>query len=438
MKRSVLQDVAGDMVVSRSWAAWLTAIVIGLAGLVYGRFAVIEPGRDWDQSDLAINYSAAKVLSAGGSIYEAAALRAAHTQFIGEPGVLFQALFLTYNNPPTTALLMWPLAQLPFSAARWGLVLINNAAYLLAIALLLKHLSASRPALAVCGLLGLLVFYFPIRQSFGLGQINGVIALLLATAVMAAGRSRDSWAGALIALAAAIKISPALLLGYFVVQRRWRVWPGVLATLIGLGVATLIAVGPATVWQFVAEVLPEVGRGSAAYPNQSLLGALYRFWVPPSAMQTAGAMGDYPLPRAVWLAGSIGLAAITLRATGRVRLEGRSEQAVALSSYIVLAMLIGNIAWDHYALWLIVPVVALVVDWFQTRRPAGWMFWPVFCAAVLAINLPVPIQASLGAALGPIGTSLTTWGTLLLWGVMMARLWRRSGRGCVTADHLAG
>jgi len=118
MKRSVLQDVAGDVVVSRSWAAWLTAIVIGLAGLVYGRFAVIEPGRDWDQSDLAINYAAAKVLSAGGSIYEAAALRAAHTQFIGEPGVLFQALFLTYNNPPTTALLMWPLAQLPFSAAR--------------------------------------------------------------------------------------------------------------------------------------------------------------------------------------------------------------------------------------------------------------------------------------------------------------------------------
>ena len=120
------------------------------------------------------------------------------------------------------------------------------------------------------------------------------------------------------------------------------------------------------------------------------------------------------------------------------RLTVAHGQALALSSYIALAMLIGNIAWDHYALWLIVPVVALVVDWFQTRRPAGWMFWPVFCAAVLAINLPVPIQASLGATLGPIGTSLTTWGTLLLWGVMMARLGRRSGRGCVTADHPAG
>ncbi len=411
-----------------SWTMWTVLAICGLACVVYLRFAIIEPGRDWDQSDLAINYSAAMVLRAGGSIYDNHALANAHAKYIGEPGLLYQALFLTYNNPPTTAVLMSPLTLLPFSAARWALVAINNTLYLLAIILLLRELSAPPVAVIVCWLLGVLGFYFPIRQSFGLGQINGVLVAALAVAMIAAVRGRDELAGVFIILAATIKISPALMLGYFIAQRRWRVWRGAIVMSIVVVMLTVIATGGETVRYFVATILPEVGRGSAAYPNQSLLGALYRFFVPMSAIQTSGAIGDYPLPRLLWLGSSIGLAAVTLWVTARARLDAKSNQAVALSGFIGLGVLTGSVAWDHYALWLVVPTIALIVNWFQDRWLIGSIFWPLLGVAVIAINLPVPIQAGLHSSLGAIGTSLTTWGTLVLWGLTGWRVWRLPAR----------
>jgi alpha-1,2-mannosyltransferase len=243
----------------------------------------------------------------------------------------------------------------------------------------------------------------------------------MAAALIATLDRRDGWAGALIVLAASIKISPILLLGFFIAQKRTRVWLGVILSSLIVLALMIVTVGWEAVWYFITSILPIVSRGSASYPNQSLLGAIYRFVVPAVAIDNQSAMGDYPAARLVWLIISALLLAMTFYLVVRSDLQTPASIAVAFSAFSVLGLLIGSLAWDHYLLWLVVPMVAVVVDWFQTRWLRAAIFWLMLITGLLAINIPTPLQADLYSSLGPIGTSLSTWGMM----VVLLLIWRR-------------
>jgi hypothetical protein len=402
---------------------WIGAIIVLVPVLlIYARFAIVEPIQNWQADDLAINYSAATVLRSGGFMYDAETLRAAHAVHIGPPGSLYTVLFLTYNNTPATALLFWPLTFLTFPAAQTVFVLVNNACYLLGIGLTLYMLRAGPLEVILSVTFCLLLFFYPIRQTFGLGQMNGVLVGLMAVALALALQQRDAWSGSFVVLAAALKISPIVLLGFFIAQRRWRVLLG--AGLTGLGVlsAMVIFTGWDAVLHFVTQILPTVGRGSAAFPNQSLLGALYRLSVPLAAIQSSDAIGDYPVIRAVWLVSAIGVLALTWWMTARAQLTDRSQVALGVSVFIVAGLLAGGLAWDHYLLWLALPVIVLIVDWFQMRWLKATGFWVLLLAALVAINLPIPLQAALYRSIGPLGSSISVAGLVGLWLLMLGRL----------------
>jgi Glycosyltransferase family 87 len=182
----------------------LTISLLVAASISYARFAIVEPIFNWEASDLAINYSAVVVLREGGSIYDSTALRQAHEAHIGPAGTLYQAAFLSYINPPTTALFFWPLSFLPFPAAQTIFVLLNNAAFLIAMGLVLYRLRASPLVVLICVVMGTHLFFYSIRQTFGLGQMNGILAAIMAAALIATLDRRDSWAGIWIVVAASV------------------------------------------------------------------------------------------------------------------------------------------------------------------------------------------------------------------------------------------
>jgi hypothetical protein len=402
---------------------WI-AVVVVLAPvlLYYVRNAIVEPIQNWQADDLAINYSAAIVLRSGGFIYDAQALRAAHEARIGPAGNLYAALFLTYNNTPATALLFAPLSLLPFNTAQTVFVIINNVLYLAGIGLTLFALRAGPIETLLIVVFSTGLFFYAVRQTFGLGQMNGLIVFLLALALLLVVQGRDGWSGAVIACAAVLKIGPLLLLGFFVARRRWR---GLLGALIAGGallVIMLIGAGGNSLLHFTTQILPTVGRGSAAFSNQSLLGALYRWVVPAADMRLADTPGDYPLIRAAWLLISIGIGVITLWLVARASLNDRAQNAIGFSSFIVAGLLIGGLSWDHYLLWLCVPISALIVDWFRHRwlRPIG--FWTIFLIALALLSIPVPYQEALYRSIGPLGSALMTWGLAVLWGLLLLRL----------------
>lgn len=407
----------------RSWrTALIVAVILLPVWLIYAQFAVVEPIQKWAADDLAINYSAAAVLRSGGLLYDADALRAAHESHIGPPRGLYSVLFLTYNNTPGTALLFWPLTYLDFATAQTVFVILNNVLYVSGIGLVLYALRARAGEVMLCVTICLLAFFYAARQTFGLGQMNGVLVFLMAAALALTLSRRDVAAGGVIAVAAILKISPVLLLGFFVAQRRWRALWGAVAAGAALLAVMLIGAGQPALGHFVTQIMPALGRGSAAFPNQSVLGTLYRLVVPLAEIQSSGAMGDYPAVRALWLVIAIGLAVTTLVLTARARLAERGHVAVAFSVYIVLGLIAGGLAWDHYLLWLALPVCALIVDWFRDRwlRPIG--FWGPFILALFAISVPTPILEQFYFSIGALGAALPLIGLLMLLGLMWRRL----------------
>jgi hypothetical protein len=404
---------------------WMGAIIVlAPVFLIYARFAIVEPIQNWHADDLAINYSAALVLRSGGFLYDAASLRAAHAAQIGAPGDLYTVLFLTYNNTPATALLFWPLTFLTFPTAQLVFVLVNNLLYLLGIGLTLYMLRAGPLEVILSVTFCTLLFFYAVRQTFGLGQMNGVLVGLMAVALALTLRQRDLWAGGLITLTAVLKISPIVLLVFFIARRRWRALWG--AGVMGLGVvsALVIFTGWDNVRHFATQVLPAVGRGSASFPNQSMLGALYRFSVPLVTIQSSDTIGDYPVIRAIWLVSALGVVAATWWITARAHLTARSRVAVGWCVFIVAGLLVGGLTWDHYLLWLALPVSVLIADWFQEHWSNAVGFWTILLVALGAISLPIPWQAALYHSIGPLGSSLSTYGLLGLWLLMLYRLRR--------------
>ena len=394
---------------------WLVGVSVAAMLIIYARFAIVEPLQVWDMSDFAINYAAATVLREGGDIYNVDALRAAYEAHIGPSGDLFQGLFITYNNLPTTALLFWPLAGLPYKTAQWVFTLINNVLYLTGMGWLLRTLKARPLAVLWCAAVGLLILFYPLRQSFGLGQMNGLLVFLLAGALIATVQRRDALAGASIVLAAALKISPIVLLIFFIVQRRYRAVVGAAVAGVVISVMTWLAVGSSTVQRFITEVLPAVGRGSAALPNQSVLGAIYRFSVPASGWSMATVVADDPIARLIWIMAAAGVLIVTGVWVARARLTTRTQAAVALSGLLVAGLLAGSLTWDHYLLWLSVALCAVSVDWFNAAWLKPTRFWPILLGSLILISVPIPYQANAATVLGPIGSSLSTLGMILVW-----------------------
>lgn len=125
-----------------------------------------------------------------------------------------------YLYPPLLAIVLAPLSQLPFPTAYRVWVVLQQVFLVGTLLLLARSLPMfgrwSLPILTV-----LACNMYPFYLSNDMGQVNVLILLLVAAALDGAIRGRMFFAGVMIGIATMIKISPLLLIGLFVLQRRW-------------------------------------------------------------------------------------------------------------------------------------------------------------------------------------------------------------------------
>ena len=131
-----------------------------------------------------------------------------------------------YLYPPFLAILMRPLALLPFDAvaALW------LAASIVAVALTVRRAGFREPVVIALGLLAL-----PILWSLSIGQVEPFITLLMAFGTPVG-----------IGMATSIKLVPVLVAVYWVLRRDWRALGRLAATLAVLGVFQLVLEPEAT------------------------------------------------------------------------------------------------------------------------------------------------------------------------------------------------
>lgn len=244
-------------------------------------------------------------------------------------------LSLPFVYPPIAAGLMMPLALVPFNVASITLTVLTIALLAVTLTIVLDSLGLSRRWLV---LFPVALMMEPVRATLAFGQVN-VILMALVAADCLAGKTR--WPrGILVGLAAAIKLTPAAFVLFFLLRRDYRA--ALNATLAFL-VAT--ALGFVMSWKEslafwtheVFHTADKVGVDYIGKVSQSIFAVLTRM-------------------DAVQLGPMLAVGVICLTIAGM----RRAEPTLALAVNSLAMLLVSPISWSHHWVWcvLIVPAFA--------------------------------------------------------------------------------
>jgi alpha-1,2-mannosyltransferase len=268
---------------------------------------------------------------------------------------------LPFTYPPFAAIVMVPLAVLPYSVAFAILTAISVPALVIALRVVLGRLWpgwSDRRVWVVATVVTAAAtqLFWPVIRTLTSGQVNLILMALVTVDLLRPGRRR----GMLLGIATGIKVTPVIFIVYLGLTRRWRE----AATAAGTAAATVlvgVVLAPGASVRYWTHLLFEPGRvGPQEYvSNQSLHGMLTRLTGGPD--------------RAVvpWLAlelivGCWGLVMAYLA-------HRRGDEVLAVLLTAVTGLVVSPISWVHHWVW------ALPVGLLLWRR-----CWP---AAVLWLVL---------------------------------------------------
>ncbi|MFE3752843.1 glycosyltransferase family 87 protein [Nocardia tengchongensis] len=175
-----------------------------------------------------------------------------------------------YLYPPSGTLLISPLAILDPDKSRWGFILVNAIAILLAWYLLLKLFDYTLKSVAAPALLLGMFASETVTNTLVFTNINGCLFLSMMVFIHLILKRKDLWAGVALGLAIAVKgplLAPLLLIP--LARGQWRVF----ITALGIPVALNLIAWPLIVdyKQFWSHTLPYLTE-SRDYFNSAIVG----------------------------------------------------------------------------------------------------------------------------------------------------------------------
>jgi alpha-1,2-mannosyltransferase len=338
---------------------------------------------------------------------------------------------LPFIYPPFAALLLSPLALVPWPVAWAGLLGMSALALgvtLFAVARRLWPSGGRGGALSVASIAlpvalfvtpnnpidferpteGLTYGLEPVVQTIEFGQVNLLLMALVAVDCLA---RRPAWPrGLLIGVAAAIKLTPAAFVLFLLLRRDRRAAvtaavTGVAATAVGFVVA------PRESWEFWLGGPAGGVSGSPFFTNQTFQAVLVRAGV------------DGPARTVAWL---VLCAALLVLVAPVIR---RAPAPLALVATAGVALLVSPTSWSHHWVW-VAPALLVAAATAWRARSAGWAAVTVLAAAVFVVaphrlGLPRAGEAELGwSPWQQVVGSTYVWFTVLLL-VALAVRWRR-------------
>ena len=252
---------------------------------------------------------------------------------------------LPFTYPPFAAVLLSPLALLSDTQAQVLMALVTPLTVAVA-GWAMAHGAGLRGRAAVglapwaaAGALWLQ----PVWRTMDYGQVNGILlALVLVDVLVVPPR----WRGLACGVAAALKVTPAIVLLWFLLRRDARG-----AALMTGGALAATAVGalafPHDTWVYATRAMWEPARtgDTVVGESQSLRGMLERW---------TGWESVTPL-WAVALA-VLGVGAVVLAR----RYLARGEEVAALAVVLVAGLVASPVTWDHHWVWCLLVVALLV------------------------------------------------------------------------------
>ena len=329
----------------------LQAASVGAALAIYG---IVLSQSGLAHQDFGVYLGAARDLWHGQPLY---------TAFLHHP-FPDPTLRPAYIYPPVFAVLVAPLGLLPDGMASLVWLLLGQAALAASIVIVLR---GWRPrGWAVVAVLCATLTFYPLWVDAVQGQANLPVLLLVTIGIAGIARGHPR-AGAALGAAAALKLTPVILLVWLLVDRRFREAGWMLA-----GMAAVTAVGALTRFHdtmvFFGQVVPALASGTAYYANQSLAGIVRRVFT----------ANPYTQP---WTATSWAWLMIALLSVGLIGwwfVQTRHDSPLVRSAaFIPLLPLLSAVTWSHHL------VILLPVIWFSLIAIAG-RDWPLAPTLLLA------------------------------------------------------
>lgn len=306
---------------------------------------------------------------------------------VAEGGGFFGFLH-PYVQTPLWAYVLQPLCRrVSFLTFNHIFVVLNMLTFAATFWLVAKYWTRSffNPG-AISLVIVALVLSQPFQYAIWLNQTHMLMLFLTVAALMLAERDWPVSAGLLLAYAASVKVTPGLLVVYWLMTRRYKAAASVLVWSAVLWFLTIAAVGHGLMHEYV-ENLHRISRVLLVSQNNQSFAA----WImaPFYPSDEVFDITMFPLPTAVRLGSSALMLLFTVWGgwLDRQR-QGSGEHDAPLGAMmaILAATVFAPIAWTHYAIVLFIPMMMLA-DANRTLR-SRWL-WVVFAAALLLNYRPL-------------------------------------------------
>jgi alpha-1,2-mannosyltransferase len=280
---------------------------------------------------------------------------------------------LPFIYPPFAAIAFAPVTVLPWAVAAVAMFALSIFALGLTLYLVARRVWAGggpRGALALtAAALPPAVELEPVRSTLSFGQVNLVLMAMVAVDCLVPGRRR--WRGLLIGLAAAIKITPAAFVLFFLVRKDYR---GALNVLAGAGGALLAGFlfAPTASMQFwLGKFTHASGLSGSPYAtNQTIEAALSRLQAGPVTHAV------------VW---GVLVVAVFVSAVLVMR---RCDPPMAMTVNAAGALVISPISWSHHWVW----IAPALMTFLGRAAVSGNLRWALATALTAVLFVVAPFQ----------------------------------------------
>ncbi len=276
---------------------------------------------------------------------------------------------LPFIYPPFAALALSPFAMLPMHASALAFFVVSTAALAVTLYLVARRYWDGSTEMVLwataCAVpLGLLLE--PVHATLDFGQVNLILMVLVVADCLTA---RPKWKrGMLIGLAAAIKLTPAAFVLYFLVRRDYKAAATAAITgAVASALAYVVMPGESTRYWFGGMGNVSGLSGSAFHTNQSIQGVLSRLQVPK------------PEFTVIWLVLAVALLALVATAMR----QAADTPALALAFNAVFTLLVSPISWSHHWVWIAPGLLAALGAATRLPRRQARLWYAVVAATAV-------------------------------------------------------
>ncbi|MFC6010219.1 glycosyltransferase 87 family protein [Nocardia lasii] len=277
---------------------------------------------------------------------------------------------LPFIYPPFAAIALAPFALLPWGAAKILYVVASIAALAWTLYLVARRYSGRKQValLVTACALPLAMLLEPVRSTIDFGQVNLLLMVLVATDCLLPKTRYPR--GMLIGLAAAIKLTPAAFVLYFLIRKDYKAAATAAAT-GALATLAAFAILPTESIRYWFGGLGNVSglSGSAFHTNQSIQAVMARLHI-------TGLPFD-----ALWLF----FGALLLVLVVAAMRKAADAPAIALSLNAVFTLLLSPISWSHHWVWIAPALLAMLCHattlpfaaargWYATAAIVAYVF----------------------------------------------------------------